>query len=130
MKYKCIRVRVGDRVVVEREHRIVAERVLGRPLPAGACVHHVDEDKGNNANQNLVICQDDAYHNELHRRARILRAGGNPNTDKYCNDCKRVLPPENFSLRSYGSRDGRVSTCRPCNYVRRKRYPPTKKAVA
>lgn len=74
------------------QHILVAERALGKPLPAGAVVHHVNEIKSDNRNANLVICHDNAYHKLLHFRARIKSAGGDPNTDRICSTCKRVLP--------------------------------------
>lgn len=37
------------------EHRVVAERVLGRPLRPGEIVHHIDGDKHNNAPENLRV---------------------------------------------------------------------------
>jgi len=72
------------------EHIIVAERALGRYLPKKAVVHHVDHDQKNNAPRNLVICQDQSYHQLLHLRERVLRAGGDPNLHRICCDCKRV----------------------------------------
>ena len=68
-------------------HILVAEKALGRLLPKGAQVHHVDGNPRNNSNRNLVICQDMAYHKLLHYRTRVVKAGGNPNTDKFCGDC-------------------------------------------
>ena len=56
------------------EHRAVAERVLGKPLPPGAEIHHVNESKLDNRPENLVICQDHAYHALLHSRLAALRA--------------------------------------------------------
>lgn len=70
------------------EHILVAEKALGRYLPEGAVVHHVDGNKANNANSNLVICPDNTYHHILHRRMRALKATGNPNARK-CWICKQ-----------------------------------------
>lgn len=52
------------------QHVSVAEKALGKPLPKGAVVHHVDEDKKNNDPKNLVICPSQAYHLLLHKRMR------------------------------------------------------------
>lgn len=62
-----------------REHILIAERALGKPLPLKVKVHHVDHDRTNNSNANLVICEDQAYHQLLHVRERALRACGNAN---------------------------------------------------
>lgn len=51
-------------------HVLVAERALGKHLPKGAIVHHVDGDTRNNTPSNLVICQNQAYHCLLHKLAR------------------------------------------------------------
>lgn len=72
-------------------HRLRAERALGHPLPRRAVVHHVNEGDLSEAAP-LVICEDQGYHRFLHYRANIVRAGGNPNTDKVCSTCKAVLP--------------------------------------
>jgi len=102
-----------------REHVVVAERALGRLLPAGAEVHHVDEVRTNNANRNLVICQDRAYHVLLHVRMRIVRAGGNPDTDAWCCRCKQPRPSTEFWRRKSGEKAGRLTNvCRRCIAVR------------
>ncbi len=73
-------------------HVIVAERALGRPLPVGAQVHHVNETKDDNRPQNLVICPDGKYHALLHVRARALSESGNADYRKCCY-CKRYDDP-------------------------------------
>jgi RNase P subunit RPR2 len=97
-----------------REHVLIAERALGKPLPASAVVHHVDEVQDNNRNNNLVICQDNTYHRLLHVRMRIAKAGGDPDRDKICGKCHAVVPRTFFS-RLRRSKDGLATNCRGCN---------------
>lgn len=85
------KVRIDGKQV--REHVAVAERALGKKLPPRALVHHADGDRGNNANRNLVICPNDAYHLLLHRRMRALAVCGNANWLK-CWVCKEYGAPE------------------------------------
>jgi|GraSoiStandDraft_4_1057263.scaffolds.fasta_scaffold115744_6 hypothetical protein len=100
---------------VVRDHRLIAERVLGRPLPSRAEVHHVDGNGRNNANGNLVICPNRSYHMLLHARARVLRMGGDPNTQRFCGTCKRLNPISEFYVRKTGPALGTpVATCRSC----------------
>lgn len=86
---------VGGRT--KREHVVIAEKAIGRELPAGAAVHHVDGDRGNNAPSNLVICPSDAYHKLIHSRQRAFDACGNANA-LFCRICKRHDATENMRI--------------------------------
>ena len=46
---------------LRREHRVVAERAIGRPLESSESVHHIDGIKTNNAVKNLFVCNKAAH---------------------------------------------------------------------
>jgi hypothetical protein len=80
-------------------HLLIAEKALGKPLPEGVQVHHVDEDRLNNDPHNLVICPDQAYHALLHQRADALDACGHVHWRK-CKYCKSWDDPQNLRIYS------------------------------
>ncbi len=77
------------------EHVWVAEHALGHMLPEDAQVHHVNGNKADNRNENLVICENAAYHKLLHRRELAYRATGNANMLK-CRFCHQWDMPKNL----------------------------------
>lgn len=99
---------------VKAVHILIAEKALGRRLPATAQVHHVDEDTRNNDNSNLVICESDSYHKFLHARTRVVKAGGNPNTQRICDHCHQLKPFDAFA--KCRRQDSGIQTrCRLCS---------------
>ncbi len=84
------------------EHVVVAERALGKPLPPEVVVHHVNEDRSNNAPSNLVICPSTKYHALLHIRMRALAATGNANARK-CKICHEYGTPGEVTILSNGA---------------------------
>ncbi len=74
-----------------KEHRVVAEKMIGRPLKKDECVHHIDGDKQNNSETNLIVTNNYQHHKlihaslqevayELYKRGNIIF---NKTTNKY-----------------------------------------------
>jgi len=78
-------------------HRYFIEQLLGKELNPSVEIHHVDYNRGNNTNSNLVVCPSRSYHQLLHKRQEILDAGFNPNTHAKCTDCRSHLELSSFS---------------------------------
>ena len=79
-------------------HVEMAERALGKPLPPGVEVHHVNGIKHDNRPENLVICPDHAYHFLLHARQRAMDACGDPSFRK-CEICGEWGNPDQMYQR-------------------------------
>nr|BDD46168.1 hypothetical protein 6 [bacterium] len=67
--YKNIRVAKGK---YKREHRLVMEKALGRPLSKSEIVHHIDEDKLNNSLDNLDLCKNKSEHQKAHHSLELI----------------------------------------------------------
>lgn len=105
-----------------REHLLIVERALGHSLPPRAVVHHFDEDRSNNANNNLVACEDDRYHQLLHQRMRALAACGDPSAVR-CHLCGGYNDQAAMRLAKRKDRQSVRGTHRACEragYHRRK----------
>lgn len=74
------------------EHVLIAEAALGKRLPDGAQVHHVNGDRADNRPRNLVVCENQDLHGLLHQRGEAHRACGRAQWRK-CKFCRRWDDP-------------------------------------
>lgn len=106
------------------EHILVVEVAIGRFLPRPAVVHHVDGDTARNVNQNLVVLENQSEHRALHSRLTVLRAGGDPWTQRMCCVCHQPKDTASFNRpkgRAFSSDCIECSRKRCREYQRRKR---------
>lgn len=101
----------ADKKGYVREHILIVEKALGKPLPLGSMPHHIDGNPANNKNSNLVACQDMAYHKLLHRRTRAFLASGHASWMK-CEYCHRYDDPKNLSISKTRETRACHKTCR------------------
>jgi hypothetical protein len=83
-------------------HILMAERACGFRLGRHHPVHHVDGNRSNDANTNLVICESPAYHRLLHIRTRALKACGHANW-RHCWRCGQWDAPENLRFNGHSN---------------------------
>lgn len=77
-------------------HVAAAEKAIGKELPVGAEVHHINGNPSDNANGNLVVCPNHEYHMLIHQRERSLNACGNPN-HRPCRICGEYDSVDNMA---------------------------------
>lgn len=109
------------------EHVLVAERAIGKFLDSCHPIHHVDGATSNNANGNLVICEDQAYHKLLHQRQAALVACGNASALR-CDICHSYDRQEEIRTYSYGRGPGHYGRHLSCNRQHVRRYVESRKA--
>ncbi len=63
----------ADRNRYVKEHILVVEKAMGKSLSATHPIHHVNFDKQDNRNENLVVCEDTGYHAFLHKRTVLIQ---------------------------------------------------------
>lgn len=93
------------------EHILFAEKALGKILPDKTVIHH-------HTPEQLVVCENQAYHLLLHQRQRAYEACGHAAWRK-CAYCKEWDAPENLYIPK-GRQSVRHKQC-ALDYQRRKR---------
>ena len=76
------------------EHILIAEKAFGKSLPQKAVIHH-------HTPEQLVVCQNRAYHNLLHRRQRAFEVCGHANWRK-CGYCLKYDEPGKLVIYGHG----------------------------
>lgn len=72
-------------------HILVAEKKLGRRLLPGEVVHHVDENKSNFSEDNLIVFKTKADHARFHKTGSIEKDGDVYISPKLCKKCGKPL---------------------------------------
>ena len=80
------------------EHVLIATKILGKPLPEGAVIHHINNNHYDNRPCNLMICESFSYHQVLHEREKAFKACGHA-TWRKCVFCKTYDKPKNLKIR-------------------------------
>ena len=83
------------------EHISIVENILKRPLRGDEQVHHFNENRIDNRNDNLVVCPNGEYHQLLHRRQRAFAACGDANKRR-CTFCKQYDFIFNLNIHGHG----------------------------
>lgn len=91
-----IKVRIDG--ISKAEHVWMAINALGKDLPKGVEVHHINGIRWDNRPENLVICPDRAYHKLIDQRTKAFETCGHADWIK-CYTCKQYDDPLNFIFR-------------------------------
>lgn len=90
------------------EHVVVAEKKLGRKLKDGECIHHLNEIRDDNKEENLIVFKTIADHTAFHKGCKILLDG----------DVYVALMYENNICPICGSyKDYHAKLCIQCSHV-------------
>lgn len=98
------------------EHRLVAEKMLGRPLKDGECVHHKDFNKKNNDPENLMVFSTRRDHAVFHKGGSVyLTEDGSYKTIRKSPSKKEKTKNTKERTRKKSEDDYTAKICPMCN---------------
>jgi len=113
------------------EHRLIAEKTIGRYLNKNEVIHHRDENRSNNAPDNIEIMKNPSYHRAIHRKNKNRQLPDESNIiiicacgcggkfkkyDKYKRPRKYILGHSRKGKLSYNPDEKIICTC-GCNII-------------
>lgn len=104
-----------------KAHIVIAEMALGKSLPDGAEVHHVNGVRNDNDNANLVVCPSREYHRLLHARQKALDACGHADWLRCC-FCKTYDSSANLTVTTKNKGSAKLVYHKECNAAAARRY--------
>lgn len=98
-----------------RLHRVVWEQKNGRPVPEGFHVHHRDEDRSNNAADNLKLMEGPEHHrHHASNPNEAQRAARSRNAREHATPANRLIPVEKRAAAAKAGWEGREAVEMPC----------------
>ncbi len=82
-----------------RRSCLVCEKVLDKTLPPKLVIHHINHNRAGDRPENLVVCENTAYHSLLHEREKAYKACDHVNWRK-CGFCHKYDDPINLKMGS------------------------------
>ena len=127
------------------EHVLVAEKILGRHLKTQECVHHIDRNRINNQENNLIVFRTSEDHAKYHAGYEIEKqddgtyiAIGNDVKYHYINQCKNELNKKPMVVSTYnshicpicgGEKYVKAKMCLQCRNKKRSEHLPSKEEL-
>ena len=127
------------------EHVLVAEKILGRHLKTQECVHHIDRNRINNQENNLIVFRTSEDHAKCHAGYEIEKqddgtyiAIGNDVKYHYINQCKNELNKKPMVVSTYnshicpicgGEKYVKAKMCLQCRNKKRSEHLPSKEEL-
>lgn len=103
----------------KQQHVLVMEATIGRPVRDGEIVHHRDRNRQNNELSNLVLCESQAAHKELHLQEDAILAGA-PASHRRCIFCRAYDDPAEMT-KTGNNRSGHRHYHKACNALKERK---------